>query len=133
MVKRIYIALFMCLLCADQAPIDITIGLLPHIVWDALLEQTHAVYEVYLYSPTCGHCLAIESDMVRIYLHRAQPPLYVMKTDATIPFGPPKPAGCQCRLEDIKANGYPALFVIENGCLTNLVLGAAQIAAYYRF
>lgn len=101
------------------------------ISWASVLGQQHDNYDVFFYSKGCQYCLALERNIVMYALGGGRA-LYFVEIIPALPFGSFTPR-CACDMACLRLAAYPSLFMIEQGCVIDVIIGSHAIAAHYGF
>jgi len=101
------------------------------IAWSDILKQPDDDYDVYFYSNGCQYCRDLEQDIV-IYALGGHRPLYFIEVSPFLPFGF-FTINCSCDISCLRLAAYPSLFVIEQGCVIDVIIGFSSIVTHYGF
>ncbi|HAV19804.1 MAG TPA: hypothetical protein DCX17_02115 [Firmicutes bacterium] len=102
-----------------------------HIAYFAILQQPHASYDVYIYSPSCGYCNELKPLMISLALS-SDSIIFFVEATSEISFGHQSDRNDQvCQQDDIVIPGYPIILCVRNQCVIRQIVGVSKIKDYY--
>lgn len=97
------------------------------ISWENVFFAAKSQYFVYIFSETCGHCIAIKDDILT-FADEEEFPIYLVQFSEDIPvtYSVEDTIGAT-NIENLSILGTPTLIEIDEGVVVKNVAGAGRI------